>query len=353
MESGKTVLFLKSTSSSSLNNGVMTDLHSLKRPLSLRFTKKNSLHPFEDSSSLEFFSGKNDASLMCFSSHSKKRPHNLTFVRTFDAKVLDMLECMIDAESARLMNQFGSSKARVGTKPMLSFSGPMFEDAGEASARFRLAKSLFMDFFRGDEVNQVDVEGLQTIISFVGSDTVIPGAASRQVVHMRVWKVATKRSGQKMPRVELEEMGPRVDFRLGRMQQADANVLKEALKRSKQSEAKLKKNIETDLMGDKLGRIHMMKQDLNDLQTRKMKGLKRGRDELRKGHDAGEDAEANDDDGDEHGKEGDDDDDDDEEEDSISFIDDGDSDQDQDRGSVSDKMDRDDKALASKRQRLQ
>ena len=31
-------------------------------------------------------------------------------------------------------------------------------------------------------------------------------------------------------------------------------------------------------MGDKVGRIHMGKQDLNQLQTRKMKGLKRSRD---------------------------------------------------------------------------
>lgn len=32
-------------------------------------------------------------------------------------------------------------------------------------------------------------------------------------------------------------------------------------------------------MGDKMGRIHLGRQDLNELQTRKMKGLKRGRDE--------------------------------------------------------------------------
>ena len=40
---------------------------------------------------------------------------------------------------------------------------------------------------------------------------------------------------------------------------------------------KQKKNIETDMMGDKLGRIHLGKQDLSELQTRKMKGLKRSR----------------------------------------------------------------------------
>ena len=31
-------------------------------------------------------------------------------------------------------------------------------------------------------------------------------------------------------------------------------------------------------MGDKVGRIYLGRQDLNELQTRKMKGLKRGRD---------------------------------------------------------------------------
>ncbi len=41
---------------------------------------------------------------------------------------------------------------------------------------------------------------------------------------------------------------------------------------------KTKKNIETDLIGDKVGRIHIGKQDLGNLQTRKMKGLKRSHD---------------------------------------------------------------------------
>ena len=32
------------------------------------------------------------------------------------------------------------------------------------------------------------------------------------------------------------------------------------------------------MVGDKIGRIYLGRQDLNELQTRKMKGLKRGRD---------------------------------------------------------------------------
>lgn len=38
---------------------------------------------------------------------------------------------------------------------------------------------------------------------------------------------------------------------------------------------KIKKNVEIDTIGDKLGRIHVGIQDLRKLQTRKMRGLKR------------------------------------------------------------------------------
>lgn len=69
-----------------------------------------------------------------------------------------------------------------------------------------------------------------------------------------------------------------MDFRIGRSQQPDEAAWKEAMKKPKGGEEKIKKNISTDIMGDKMGRIHIGKQDLSDLQTRKMKGLKRNRD---------------------------------------------------------------------------
>lgn len=71
-----------------------------------------------------------------------------------------------------------------------------------------------------------------------------------------------------------------MDFRVGRMREPEAAMLKEALKKSRITEEKTKKNISMDVMGDKMGRIHLGKQDLGTLQTRKMKGLKRSRDEV-------------------------------------------------------------------------
>lgn len=58
----------------------------------MNFSKKNEIHPFEDASSLEFFSEKQDASLFVVGTHSKKRPNNLTFARMFEHKLLDMVE---------------------------------------------------------------------------------------------------------------------------------------------------------------------------------------------------------------------------------------------------------------------
>ena len=57
--------------------------------------------------------------------------------------------------------------------------------------------------------------------------------------------------------------------------------MKEAMKQGKRpnEDMKTKKNIIMDSMGDKLGRVHLGKQDLSQMQTRKMKGLKRSRDD--------------------------------------------------------------------------
>lgn len=54
-------------------------------------------------------------------------------------------------------------------------------------------------------------------------------------------------------------------------------------------QAKQKKNVETNIVGDKIGRIHLGRQDLSELQTQKMKGLKRSRDTDARGDGAKED----------------------------------------------------------------
>ena len=189
--------------------------------------------------------------------------------------MLEMLETYVDAEGSRAMAQFKGGKVPVGVKPLLAFSGSRWE--APVPDAYTLAKNLFVDFFRGEEVASVDVEGLQLLIHFsVGEEK--GGEEGKQVVHLRCYKLLTKRSGQRVPRVEVEEIGPRVDMRIGRVREAEKGMWKESMKRAKGGEQRVKKNVDMDSVGDKIGRIHLGRQDLSDLQTRKMKGLKRGRD---------------------------------------------------------------------------
>ena len=228
-ENPRTALFLKYSSTSEILNLALTDLHSLKRPLGVKFSKKNPIHPFEDPSSLEFFSEKNDASMMVFGSHSKKRPHCLTVVRMFDWKVLDMLELLIDPETMRTLSQFKNEKARVGLKPLLSFSGSAFESPTENA--YTLAKSLFLDLFKGPDVEKLDVEGLQYIMNFSVEEEEDENV--KPVIRMRCYLIRTKKAGGSLPKVEVEEMGPRIDFRVGRTKEADTEMLKDAMRKPK------------------------------------------------------------------------------------------------------------------------
>ncbi|CAN8098668.1 unnamed protein product [Discula destructiva] len=276
VENPKTVLFLRGTSCSQISQDALADLFALRQPLAKKFTKKNAIHPFEDASSLEFFADKNDASFLVFGSSSKKRPHCLTFVRTFGFKLLDMLELYIEPATFRMLKQFKGKKPAVGLRPMVVFAGTAWEST--VQNEYTTAKSMLTDFFCGERTaDKIDVEGLQYVVVLTADDGAADGAA-QPAVHLRAYLIKTKKSGQKLPRVEVEEMGPRIDFRLGRMQEPEDGMLKEALKRAQGTEEKTKKNISMDIMGDKIGRIHTGKLDLSDLQTRKMKGLKRSRD---------------------------------------------------------------------------
>ncbi|RFU34321.1 hypothetical protein B7463_g1961, partial [Scytalidium lignicola] len=275
VEGGKSALFLRGTTCSQVVQDALTDLSSLKAPASKRFTKKNDIHPFVDATSLEFFSERNDCSLLFLGASSKKRGHAITMVRCFGYKVLDMLELSLDQDSFRTIAQFrNKNKVPYGLKPLLCFAGTVWDSP--TTTEYTLAKSIFTDLFKGEPSDKVDVEGLQYMISISAKDEV--DGEPKPTIHLRAYLIKTKRSGQRLPRVEVEEMGPRMDFRVGRIKEPEEAMLKEAMKRAKTSQEKPKKNISTDIIGDKIGRIHLGKQNISELQTRKMKGLKRSRD---------------------------------------------------------------------------
>lgn len=69
--------------------------------------------------------------------------------------------------------------------------------------------------------------------------------------------------------------GPRVDFTLRRSKLPDEDLMKEACRKPKELKLTKKKNITSDGLGNTHGRIHMGKQNIDKIQTRKMKGLKK------------------------------------------------------------------------------
>uniref|UniRef100_A0A670I0I8 Ribosome production factor 2 homolog n=1 Tax=Podarcis muralis TaxID=64176 RepID=A0A670I0I8_PODMU len=258
-ENTKNAMLIKGGNATATITDVLKDI-SQKNPNLSVLSRKNIARPFEDQTSLEFFSKKSDCSLFLFGSHNKKRPNNLIIGRMYDYHVLDMVELGIEKFVA--LRDIKNSKCPEGTKPMLIFAG----DAFDISEEHRRLKSLLIDFFRGPVVPSVRLAGLEHVLHFTAID---------EKVYMRSYKVLLKKSGCKIPRIELEDMGPSLDLVMRRTHLASDDLYKLSLRQPKALKPKKKKNISHDVFGTKYGRIHMQKQDLEKLQTRKMKGLKK------------------------------------------------------------------------------
>jgi len=264
IENDKTALFIKGGHTSEKITQALKDLYSLKKPLATLFKKKNITRPFEDETSVEFFAQKTDASLFMFGSNSKKRPDNLVIGRLYDYHLLDMVELGID--KFKTMSEFGASSCAVGTKPCLMFSGLPFEEDKD----HKRLKSMLIDFFRGPVVKSVRLQGIEHVLTFT---------AAEGKIYMRSYRILLKKSGSRTPRVELDEMGPSLDLVLRRTKIASDDLFKRACRTPKATKTKKVKNKSRNALGTEHGRIHMTKQDLGQLQTRKLKGLKKRRGE--------------------------------------------------------------------------
>ncbi|KAH9056662.1 Brix-domain-containing protein [Lactarius vividus] len=281
VEDPRTVIFVRGSHTGEVVGSVMKELIALKRPHAISFSKKNLVRPFEDATSLEFWAHKNDASIFVLGQSTKKRPNGLTIVRMFDGKLLDMCELGVDQFTKRVQ----TPKPQPGHKPMLHFASELFD----THPRFIQLKSLLMDLFNGEVIESIYLAGLEHVISVTVAP--LPGqlasASGDQdngplpIVHIRGYGTKLLASGQRIPRVELVPMGPSLDLLLRRHQPADPELWKAAMRRPKLKKqdvekglGKKRKNLEVDEMGDLRGRVHVAKQDLGKLQTRKMKGLK-------------------------------------------------------------------------------
>lgn len=138
-----------------------------------------------------------------------------------------------------------------------------------------------------DDVDKVALAGIDALTSFtaLGTDSIL----------IRNYHVQYKKSGGRVPNVVLQPMGPNFTLTVRRHQLAAPDLWRTACKQPRGEGVKKKvKNESTNVFGDKLGRIHVGRQDLGAMKVKRMKSLRKGRDEgeEEEGGEEGEEEEA-------------------------------------------------------------
>lgn len=264
IENDKKALIVKGSKTSQTVVDAMLDIYMLKKPLAQQLKKHNPFHLFDDETQIEKFVDKYDSSLFLFGSSTKKRPSNLIFGRTHDGHVLDMADLsIVKYIPAR---DFKTPKVPLGTKPCLCLEGTEFE----SDPTMKRVGNLLVDFFKGPTVDMVRLEGIESFISFT---------AKESMIYMRVYRVVLLKSATNVPRVELLEMGPSIDFKVDRTKLASDSLYKSACRKPKALMARRRKNMSEDVFGNQLARVHLGKQHTDTIQTRKVKALRKSKDE--------------------------------------------------------------------------
>ncbi|XP_078034499.1 ribosome production factor 2-like protein Non3 [Augochlora pura] len=260
IEDVKETLCFKGKNTSQTVVDFMKDLYNLKKPNAQIMQKKNDVLPFEDITLIEKFAVKYNAPLFMIALHNKKRPHNIVMGRMYENTLLDMAE--FGVENYKSLKDFKVPKITEGLKPLLVFNGELFENNYELDR----IKNLFIDMFQREVVENIRLQGLEHVLSFT---------AVENKILLRSYRIQLKKSNTRIPRIELEEIGPRADLICRRTKLASADLFKKACKKPKELKVKKKKNISKDKLGSTFGRVHVGSQNINGIQTRKMKGLKK------------------------------------------------------------------------------
>eukprot|EP00898_Chlorokybus_atmophyticus_P003689 jgi/Chlat1/4320/Chrsp29S08899 len=291
----KRSLFMRGGKSSAALKRLLGDLHALCRhaggePVS-RLARRHAeaRSPLDPASggeaALEEMAGRSDCGLLALGTHSKKRPDNLVLGRMYDGRLYDAVEAGVQGVRPIAARAAAAAAGGYGSKPCFVFAGAEFE----SSPNHRQLKSLLLDMFRGLVVDAVNLKGLDRAIVC----TAVPGGR----VLFRHCRIKLKKSGTTLrtvtafciscmlnhewqtPRIELEEIGPSMDLVLRRTRTPSADLEREAMKLAPKPAHKKVKNVSTDALVGKVGRIYVPKQQLQGMAVHKMKGTKRERRE--------------------------------------------------------------------------
>lgn len=264
-EEVKTAVLLRGSKTSEKATAGLRAMFFLKKPDARYLNRRrDEARPFEDASSIERLAQQYDAPLFGVASHSKKRPDNVVLGRCFDGQLLDMFEFGVVREGMKA----GLHKM-VGTKPCLVFVGEWDDEE-----RLKRLRNFLADFLRGPDVDKINLAGLEHVLVLA-----LVRDPPRITVSISPNRLRLRKSGSKVPAVNLEPAGESLVLELRRDHTPSFDLWKAALKQPRELKPAKRKNVSTTSVGDTVGRLHVARQDLDAIQVRKVKALKKSRQE--------------------------------------------------------------------------
>ncbi len=233
----------------------------MRKEYSKKLGKKNRIESvFKESRAIEYFCDKNSTPLFAYTSDQKKRPMNLVLGSLFNNKVLDMFE--FEVTNFIPISHF-SDKVQIHScmKPVIIFQGDLFE----TDFQYERMRKFFLDFMRLHDVDEVNVSELRRIILVsVGED---------REVKIRSFQVEGSIKEFTLNEINFTEVGPSLNLKVRNIHLASKELFDLALKQPKENTVKKVKNIENNALGEKRGRIHMAKQNLNAVSLKRYKRI--------------------------------------------------------------------------------
>jgi len=185
----------------------------------------------------------------------------------FADSIFDAFE--FDVEGYRPRSEFPAvPSGALGSKPLVVVQGPAFE----ASDLNKDVKNLLADLFCGPKAPQLCLQGIDHAIVLTAADS---PDGSPLIVCFRHYRLDYIKTDIDLPKVEMRELGPSFNLRLGRYKQPDAERAKLAVRVPKEVTGVKKKNVSTNVLGEKRGRVFIESQDFTKLHTPHHHGTKR------------------------------------------------------------------------------
>ncbi|KAJ1606019.1 hypothetical protein OJ253_2905 [Cryptosporidium canis] len=245
--------------------------------------------PWIDPHKMEQLSYKHGSSISIFANSSKKHPFRLIFTRYYDSHILDMYEFNV-------LSYRGISPdvelPKYGSKPIVICQGAPFE----SDDVFKSVRAMFFDTFSGPIVrgSKLFLKGFDHLFlitayeskaeSGESASSIIGPSDSKIYIDMRSYLIHLNRPGKHVPEEQLlksdqdlvlngspraiiSDIGLHIKMELIQHQTPDKSVLKSATLIPREIKPKKVKNVTTNVLGESIGRIHVGRQDLSELNT--------------------------------------------------------------------------------------